>query len=73
MNTLVVSPMYRDYKSQKEAVEAWKSNKDFRIENINDRWGGKPCNMSDVKRYSPHYTHVEIRFNKLRDYALITL
>lgn len=73
MNILVVSPLYRDYKSKKEVEEAWESNKDFRIENINDRWCGKPCNKRDVKKYAPQYTHVELRYSKLRKFSIVTL
>ena len=61
MNHLVVSPAYgRDYKSKKEVLEAWNSNKDFIIENVMDHYCGKPINKEDFEKTT--YKSVELRY-----------
>jgi hypothetical protein len=63
---MTVSPAYgADYKSQKEATEAWDKGKDFIIQDITHRYCGKPCSSRDFPVTSGEV--IFIRYNSLRD------
>lgn len=48
---LTISPAYgRDYKSIKAVKSDFDEGKDFIIENIENKWCGKPCNKNDLKK-----------------------
>jgi len=59
---ITVSPAYgRDYKSAKDAQEAWASGLDFILHDLTSSWDGKPCSVRDF----PPDTHVNIRYHNL--------
>jgi len=61
MRYIIVVPAYgRDYQSEHQAIEAWKSGKDFRINDISSRWDGAYCSIRDE-------LNVKIRYNRLQD------
>jgi len=65
-STLV--PAYgRDYKSKKTVQADLDADRDFIISNIQDRYDGKPCNASDLKRDG--CSHVMIRYARLTKIA----
>ena len=67
-----VIPAYgRDYKTGKEAKEAFFANKDFILCDTTSRWDRKPCNKQDLT--SAGYKFVEIRFNKLMGITTVEL
>jgi hypothetical protein len=73
MNYVTLIPAYgRDYTKQGQVMMHFNNNKDFIITSINDPYNGKPCNKSDLIKYSP-YTHVEIRYDKLRKALLLKI
>ena len=59
-----VTPAYgRDYKSKKAALADWNANKDFIINDISNRWDGKPVNKqgAEVGKLT-----IMIRYDQLR-------
>ena len=57
-----LTPAYgRDYKSAAEAIEAYKSGKDFVLHDPTSRWNGCYCSIRD------NLKDVYIRYNKNRD------
>ena len=64
MNQAVLVPAYgRTYKNKQQVEADFRNGKDFILQNLADRWTGKPCNQSDLQKYST-YSHVEIRYGK---------
>lgn len=55
-----LTPYLTDYKTAKAAKEAFKSGKDFVINNISSQWDGKPCSIRDCNVGDV----VTIRFNR---------
>lgn len=65
MKVLILTPAYgRDYRNQKEVVEAFKDNRDFVIHDISSPYDGRYANREDL--INTEYTHVNIRYAKLR-------
>ena len=65
---ITVAPAYgRDYKSKSQALEAWKSGKDFEQQDVFRT--GTYCSIRDFK---DKQVTVEIRYNKLRDLVIWT-
>lgn len=61
---MTLTPAYgRDYRSQKQVLADWNSDKDFIINDLSDPYDGKPCNKTDLKRAGK--TFVQIRYNNL--------
>lgn len=70
MKTL--TPAYgRDYKSRKAAVKDFLEGKDFILNDITDRYDGKPCNLEDLKKVKVH--QVKLRFNNLTSVTVVDL
>lgn len=70
MKALTMVPAYgRDYKSKADAELALITGKDFQIMDISCKWDGSYCNLADLK--TAGYTHARVRYNNLRDVALI--
>lgn len=73
MSTATVTPAYgRDYSSAKKAREAWEEGMDFILRDYASPWDGKPCNVTDLST-SSDYTHVNIRYGKLRKVTRVKL
>jgi hypothetical protein len=73
MLTAIVTPAYgRDYENGADALEDWNANMDFILQNVNDKYVGKPCNKQDLLTYSK-YSHVNIRYNNLQAVMRIEL
>lgn len=57
---MTVSPAYgRDYKSAKDAADAWLAGKDFILESVSP-WMGKPCSIRNTEpgdKVSVRYAH----------------
>ena len=67
-HTLTVSNAYgRDFKSKREILEHYNSNKDF--QNLNILTSGAIVNKQDAKRYKVGYLNV--RYNNLMKIAVI--
>lgn len=65
---MTISPAYgKDYKSGKEAIEAFQAGKDFRIES--GPYTGRYCSKRDL----PKGTEVTIRFKRLQECVLVTV
>jgi hypothetical protein len=63
MNVAVVTPAYgRDYIYKRSVLADFRDGKDFIMENIMDKYCGKPCNIEDLKKAG--YTRAQIRYNK---------
>jgi hypothetical protein len=59
-----VTPAYgRDYKSKKAALADWNAGKDFIINDISNRWDGKPVNKQGAEEAG---LSIMIRYDKLR-------
>ena len=59
-----VTPAYgRDYKSKKAALAEWNSNEDFIINDISNRWDGKPVNKQGAEEGK---LSIMIRYDQLR-------
>ena len=59
-----VTPAYgRDYKSKKAALADWNSGKDFIINDISNRWDGKPVNKQGAEEGK---LSIMIRYDQLR-------
>jgi hypothetical protein len=68
MKTITLVPAYgRDYKNQKEVKEAFKNGKDFIIQDISNRYDGKPANNADLADYD----FITIRYKQLRNICVI--
>ena len=66
-HTLTVSAAYgRDFKSKKEILNYWNSNKDFQNLGISQ---GAYINKQDAKRFKVGY--LRVRYNNLRDVQII--
>jgi hypothetical protein len=62
---LTLTPAYgRDYKTQKEAKEAFLSGKDWIVANLFHAYDGKPCNLEDLQHEGKE-TKVMLRFCRL--------
>lgn len=57
---ITVSPAYgRDYKSSREALQAFNEEKDFILEDVMDGYAGKPVNKSQLQQaYAPCYVNI---------------
>ncbi len=67
-NTLTVSAAYgRDFKSKKEILNYWNSNRDFQNLGVNSY--GSLINKQDAKRFKVGY--LRVRYNNLRDVQII--
>ncbi len=67
-HTLTVSAAYgRDFKSKKEILNYWNSNKDFQNLGVNSY--GSLINKQDAKRFKVGY--LRVRYNNLRDVQII--
>ena len=67
-HTLTVSAAYgRDFKSKKEILNYWNSNKDFQNLGVNSY--GSLINKQDAKRFKVGYLNV--RYNNLMKIAVI--
>ena len=59
-----VTPAYgRDYKSKKAALADWNANEDFIINDMSNRWDGKPVNKAGAKEGK---LSIMIRYDQLR-------
>ena len=59
-----VTPAYgRDYKSKKAALDAWNANEDFIINDMSNRWDGKPVNKQGAEEAG---LPIMIRYDQLR-------
>ena len=59
-----VTPAYgRDYKSKKAALADWNSNEDFIINDMSNRWDGKPVNKQGAEEGK---LSIMIRYDQLR-------
>lgn len=66
---MTLTPAYgRDYKSQKEVLEAWNSNKDFTVADL--FYLGTYCNKTDVEN-DKSIKSVTIRYSKLTKVMVI--
>jgi hypothetical protein len=64
-----VVPAYgRDYKTAKEAKEAWLAGKDWKVADYFSPWDGKPISIRDF----PTGTAVTLRFNRMTKTARVT-
>ena len=46
---IILTPAYgRDYKSKAAVLIDWDKNLDFIINDIFNKWDGKPCNKQDI-------------------------
>jgi len=70
-----VTPAYgRDYKTAKAALADWNAGKDFIINDISNRWDGKPINKEGAEKERSATTSsgrwaklpIMIRYDKLR-------
>lgn len=60
---ITLTPAYgRDYKSKAKVLEAVEEGCDFIINDITNRWDGKPCNPAEDLKGE----QVQFRFGKLR-------
>ena len=67
-HTLTVSAAYgRDFKSKKEILNYWNSNRDF--QNLGVNCYGSKINKQDAKRFKVGYLNV--RYNNLMKIAVI--
>ena len=67
LGIMTLTPAYgRDYKTAKEAKEAFKGGKDWIIQDMSSPYDGKPANASDLKG-----TTVKLRFSNLRKVAVV--
>ena len=65
MSRINLTPMPgKDFKSQKEVEKAFKADKDFLINDMFNRWDGKPCNRSSLKEAGVQTA--QIRYGNLR-------
>jgi hypothetical protein len=64
MNMLTVAPAYgRDYRTQKQVLEAYRANRDFQIQDIRHPNYGGYVNRDDLIRGK--YDRLDIRYNRL--------
>jgi hypothetical protein len=68
----LVPAFHRDYKSQKEAKDAFLANKDFKVADLSHPDDGRYCNMSDLLRTNTTQ-YVNIRYKKLTMVCVIDL
>ena len=55
-----LTPAYgRDYKTAKEAMDAFDAGKDFVLNDATSRWHGKPCSKRDF----PEGADMKLRYN----------
>ena len=67
---ITLTPAYgRDYRSKREAVEAFKSGADFILNSFTSQFDGKPCSIRD---FSPGDA-VKVRYNNLTRVAVVTV
>jgi len=76
MNNLILTPAYgRDYKTAKEARQAWDDNKDFVVANVvgvYGRWSGKYCSKRTIETAEVDPPdQIEIRFKHLANFIII--
>lgn len=65
---ITLIPAYgRDYKSKKEVLKDWDSNKDFIIQTFGPN-DGRYINKSDASKTTDKYT---IRYNQLRSIVVV--
>jgi hypothetical protein len=66
---MIVTPAYgKDYKTSKEAREAWDRGADFIIQDIVHPACGKPCNKRDV----PKGEEITIRYDKMQKLVVLS-
>lgn len=72
---LTVVPAYgRDYKTGQEAIGAWNASKDFQIRDMSSKDNGRYCGIGESDAIQKEgYDSIKIRFNKLRDVAIVEL
>ena len=59
--SITMTPAYgRDYKTAKAAKASWYAGDDWIINDVTNRWDGKPANRSDITET------VKLRFDELR-------
>ena len=56
-----LSPYLTDYKSANEVEAAYKSGKDFILNDISSKWNGRACSIRDFPS-----ERVELRYNQNR-------
>jgi len=60
MNKITLTPAYgKDYKSDREACDAFTSGKDWKIATVTHPYAGRYCSVRDLDGY-----FVELRFNR---------
>jgi hypothetical protein len=70
MRTYIVSPAYgRDYKNRRDALDAFKSGKDFTHETSLIFGGGSYCSIRD---FAPG-EKIEIRYNRKQGIVIFTI
>jgi len=62
---MTLTPAYgRDYRSKKAVLEDFDADKDFIINDITNRWDGKPVNKAQLVKAKQRVVY--IRYGKLR-------
>ncbi|MGD1831023.1 MAG: hypothetical protein ACPKM1_15790 [Spirochaetaceae bacterium] len=62
-------PQFKDYKSKKEVVAAFRQGKDFILKNITSRWDNMPCSIRDCQPGDM----VKLRYNQLAHVCFYTV
>ena len=63
---MIIKPAMADYKNKAEVMAAWKSGRDFIIQNFYHAYHGKPMSVRNVDTLiAEGFTHVEIRYARL--------
>jgi len=66
MPSMIIKPAMADYKNKAEVMAAWKSGRDFIIQNFYHAYHGKPMSVRNVDTLiAEGFTHVEIRYARL--------
>ena len=74
MKHLVITPAYgRDYKSKTEAVDAWRSGKDFVVQGLSGYAGCYVGKGESSTLKQDGYSGVMIRFGDMRKLAIVNL
>ena len=69
---MTLTPAYgRDYKSKKAVLDDFEADKDFIINDVRDRWDGKPVNKSQLKESGTK--SVSIRYQKQTKVIVVSL
>ena len=74
MKHLVVTPAYsRDYKTKAEAVDAWRSGKDFGVQGLSGYAGSYVGRGEASTLKQDGYSGVMIRFGDMRKLVIVNL